>query len=427
MVATGFVDTMMAGHFSKEALAGAAVGSSICFPFLIALNGVMMAATPITAQLAGAGRQQDAGPVIRQGLWLGILLSAVLFAGVRHVDPILEMMALSAEVAAVVKGYLEGISFGFPAAAGYFVLKSFAEGIGKTRPQMVIAVIAIAFNYFANDILINGKYGFPPLGGAGCGWASGITFWLFLFCIAGYILSSGACRRAGIFSRFSLPSARGMAQILRLGLPIGGTIFMECSIFACITLFLGVLGPVVVGGHQIALNYSGIVFSVPLSIGMALTIRSGHAIGRKDPEAARFSCVTGLFLAMGLSLVTLSFTYLFPELIVSVYTKDPEISHVAAQLLLFGALYQFSDAVMTTSQGALRGYKDADVTFFLTFTAYWVITLPLGYTLAMTNMIVPAMGAKGFWLSLIVGLTLSGILLWLRLDRVSKKHIAPKV
>ncbi len=333
-------------------------------------------------------------------------------------------MALSPKVAAIVKGYLEGISYGFPAAAGYFVLKSFAEGIGRTRPQMVIAVIAVTFNYFANDILINGKYGFAPMGGAGCGWASGLTFWLFLFCIAGYILLSRECGRSGIFSRFCLPSASGMARILRLGLPIGGTIFMECSIFACITLFLGVLGPVVVGGHQIALNYSGIVFSVPLSVGMALTIRSGHAIGRKDPEAARLSCITGLFLAMGLSVVTLSFTYLFPELITSVYTRDPDVSRVAANLLLLGALYQFSDAVMTTSQGALRGYKDANVTFFLTFTAYWVITLPLGYTLAMTDMIVPAMGARGFWLSLIVGLTLSGILLSMRLEKVSKKHIA---
>ncbi len=423
ITAAGFIDTMMAGHYSSNALAGAAVGSSLCFPFIIALNGVMMAVTPITAQLCGAGMEERAGRVVRQALWLALFLSVLLFVGIRHVDPLLGWMKATEEVIPIVKGYLEGISFGFPAIVCYFVLKSYTEGIGKTRPQMVISLATIPFNYIANDTLIYGRWGMPAMGGAGCGWASGLTFWFFFLAMLCYAIMSPDCRRGRLFSGLDFPSASGVWEVLKLGLPIGGTIFMECSIFACITLFLGVLGPVVVGGHQIALNYSGLVFSLPLSIGMALTIRAGHAIGAQDPEGARFSCMTGCLMAMIASCFTLSFTLFFASTIVGVYTTDPELTKVAVGLLTFGAMYQFSDSIMATSQGALRGYKDATVTFFLTFTAYWVITLPLGYTLSMTNYLVPAMGARGFWLSLIAGLTISGIFLGIRLYTVSGRAV----
>jgi MATE family multidrug resistance protein len=421
--AIGFIDTMMAGHYGRSALAGVAVGSSICFPFVFALNGVMMAVTPITAHLTGAGQTRAIAPMAREALWLGLVFSIVLFALVDRIDPLLGLMQLEDEVAGVVQGYLRGISFGLPAAAAYFVLKSVVEGLGRTRPQMVISTMGVGFNYLANDALIHGRWGFPELGGAGCGVASGLTFWFFLCLILGYIQLDKRCRQLHLFSALSLPGIRGMVEILKLGLPIGGTLFMECSIFACITLFVGVLGPVVVGGHQITLNYSGLIFAIPLSIGMAITIRAGHALGRNEPEAARFACITGCSLAVGLAFFTLALTRFFPGTIAAIYTQEPEVAAVAVSLLKICALYQVSDAVMTTSQAALRGYKDANMTFVMTFTAYWVITLPLGYVLAMTDLIGPPLGAKGFWISLFIGLTLSGILLCLRLNRVSSRAI----
>lgn len=216
---------------------------------------------------------------------------------------------------------------------------------------------------------------------------------------------------------------RRFMEILKLGIPISGAMFMECSVFACITLFIGVLGAITVAGHQIALNYAGMVFTIPLSIGMALTVRVGHAIGAGDPAGARRISHTGSLLAVLVALVTVTFTLLCSGFVVSIYTKDPEVSRIAVGLLSFGAMYQLSDAFMVTAQGALRGYKDANMTCLLSFVAYWVITIPLGYLLSLTDYIVPAMGAKGFWISLIVGLTIAGTFLSLRLNLVSKRLI----
>lgn len=421
--AIGFIDTMMAGHFSKTALAATAVGSSIFFPFIIAFSGIMMSVVPITAQLKGRGHEYEAPFVVKEALWIAFVFSGVIFYFVNHVDFLIKIMELSPEVSDVVRGYLQGASIGLPAAGCYLVLKSFVEGLGRTKPQMFFSFICVFFNYFANDILIHGKYGFPALGGAGCGWASGFTFWVYLICIVIYINFNKECRKLKVFSHFSLPTKKGISEVLRLGIPIGATLFMECSIFACITLFIGVLGPVIVGGHQITLNYSGLVFAIPLSIGMAITIRTGHAIGRRDALGARFSCITGSSFAMLIAVFTLCLTRFCPRLIALCYTEDAEVIAVAVSLLKIASLYQISDAMMVTCQSALRGYKDANVTFLLTFTAYWVITLPLGYTLSMTDWLIEPLGAKGFWISLIAGLTISGIFLCLRLNNVSKRYI----
>jgi MATE family multidrug resistance protein len=419
----GFIDTMMAGHYSKTALAGAAVGSSIFFPFVIAMSGIMMAVVPITAQLKGRGQIEKASEPVKDALWISFVSALALIFFFNNADFILEIMQISDDVSDVVKNYLIGVSIGMPAAGAYLVLKSFVEGLGKTRPQMFISFICVCFNYAANDILIHGKGGFPELGGAGCGWATGLTFWIFLLCIIIYCIFDKECSQFKIFSKFTLPSVKGSLEILKLGLPIGGTLFMECSIFACITLFIGVLGTAVVGGHQITLNYSGLIFSIPLSIGMAVTIRAGHSIGSKDPYAARFSCIIGSAAAIIIAFFTLAFTRLYPELIASFYTTEPDVIKTAVVLLKTAALYQVSDALMITCQSALRGYKDTIVTFLMTFTAYWIITLPLGYLISMTDIIVSPMGAEGFWVSLIVGLTVSGVLLCLRLKKVSNDYI----
>lgn len=423
MTAMGFIDTVMAGHYDKTALASVAIGSSLFFPFVISLNGIMMAVVAITAQHKGAGNEEKAVSVLSDSLWIGLFFAAVLFALFINPDFILEFMNLDSEVKKVVKGYLFGISTGLPAVSVYLCLKSFIEGFGKTRPEMFISLISLIFNFFANNALIYGRFGFREMGGAGCGLATGLTFWLFFILMLIYYFIDKEVRRMKIYKKIRLPKFQGIKEILYLGIPIGGTLFMECSIFACITLFIGVLGPAVVGGHQITLNYSSLVFSLPLSIGMAVTIRTGHEIGKKNPHSARFSCLTGISFAMTAAVCTLLFTRFCPELIASFYTDEQEVKNIAVSLLKTAALYQVSDAMMVIAQSGLRGYKDANVTFILTFAAYWVITLPIGYVISMTDWIVSPMGANGFWLSLIFGLTVSGIFLGLRLEYVSKKYI----
>lgn len=417
--AAGFADTLMSGRVSAVDLAGVAMGTGIWVPVYFGMNGLLLAVSPMVAQLFGAGHKEKIADVVHHGLLLALVTGLGLGLLLQGMAPLLDFMAAPEAVISVVLLYLKGFGLGLPAMAAYLVLKSFSEAMGDTRPQMVISLMGLVWNVVLNFVFIYGGFGVPALGGAGCGWATGLTFWSMLVCMALYL---GHSRRYKALNWVRLPRFRyqQMMDLLRLGGPIGLTLFMEASIFGCITLFIGSLGAIAVAGHQVAMNYSALVYSIPLSLSTAITVRVGQAVGRRESQAAMQTAWSGMGLSLGIAALTLTLTLAFRHGIVALYTPDAVVRNLAAGLLVFGALYQLSDAVMTTSLGALRGFKDTAVPMRLTFVAYWGIAMPLGYTLGMTDVFFPAMGPAGFWISLITGLTLAALFLLLRLLRVGR-------
>jgi MATE family multidrug resistance protein len=202
---------------------------------------------------------------------------------------------------------------------------------------------------------------------------------------------------------------------------VGLSIFFEVSIFAIIALLISSLGAITVAGHQIALNFTSLIFMLPLSLALAVTVRVGLARGRNNPDAARLAINTALVITLVIGISAALLLLLLRHQVPMLYTPDNEVRNVAARLLLFAALYQVSDAWQVTVNGALRGYEDTAVPMLLTLIAYWGIGLPVGYVLGLTDLLRPAMGPDGFWIGLICGLTAAAIMLTLRLRR----HLRP--
>lgn len=416
--ALSFVDTVMAGRVSATDLAGVAVGGSIWGPLFLFLYGVLLAVTPMVAQLHGAGRTSETGPLTRRGILVALPLAMIAMLILRNAGLIFVRMQVDPAVAAIASEYLKAISWGVPAVALFFLLRNLSEGLGLAKPSMLIGLASIPVNVAGNYVFIHGKLGLPAMGGVGCGWASTLSLWFMAGCM---LLTIWRMRRYGMTHFFRLATRRGSegaTQLLRLGLPIGFSLLVEASIFALIALFLSPLGALVVASHQITLNYSSLIFMIPLSISSAITIRVGHAIGRGRPDRARLVSRTGLQLNSGIAIITAAVTLLFAETIASIYTRDPAVIAVSVGLLYLNALYQVSDAFQVGAAAALRGYKDARVPMLMIVIAYWVIGLPLGYSLALTDLWGAPLGARGFWISLIVGLSVAALLLGLRLRKV---------
>lgn len=195
--------------------------------------------------------------------------------------------------------------------------------------------------------------------------------------------------------------------------------------FCVIALLLADLGEVMIASHQITLSFTGLIFMLPLSIAMALTIRVGHQLGEGSPEKARFSARTGLLITFGMALINSSFMGILAPQIAALYTDELRIIEIASNLIIIAACFQFSDAIQVTCAGALRGYKDTVLPLLLVFISYWVIGLPVGYILAKTDLILPATGPQGFWIGLLIGLTIGAILLLSRLQYKSKAMLQP--
>ncbi|MCJ8169168.1 MATE family efflux transporter [Atopomonas sediminilitoris] len=421
--AMGFVDAVMAGRVSANDLAAVALGNSIWVPVFLFISGILLATTSEVARRFGAGQQGEIGEVVRQGLWLGLAIGLMACALLWLSEPVLHWMQVDAALIAPTMGYLQAVALGLPAIALYLVLRCFSDGLGITRPSMVFGVLGLLLNIPANYVFIYGKFGLPAMGGVGCGWATALVMWLSALGLLLWVRWAPAYQASRLFSRFSWPEGNTLKHLLKVGTPIGVAIFAEASIFSVIALLIGGLGAIVVAGHQIALNVSSLIFMIPYSLGMASTVRVGQALGRNAPQQAEFAAWTSLAVALGYACLSVSLIMWLRTSIAGIYTNDAQVISLAASLLVFSAIFQFSDAIQVTAAGALRGYHDTRSTMLLTLFAYWCIGLPLGASLGLSDFFGSARGPAGLWMGLVAGLSVAAVLLAIRLRKIAQREI----
>lgn len=418
----GFVDTLMAGRYNSTDLAAVSLGSSIWLPIFLASQGILMATTPMVAHLVGAGEKIKTRETLHQGSIIVAILCVLAMYILHNCEPILTMMDVEPHLAALTVDYLAAISWGFPALLLYQLLRSYIEGFGKTQPAMKIALLGLACNIPLNYMLIYGKFGLPQLGGVGCGWATAIVMWIMFFASIIYLLCSPTFKSLSPLKKWQLPELNAFKQYIALGLPIGIALLIEVSMFSVIALLLADLGEVMIASHQITISFTGLVFMLPLSISLALTIRIGHRLGKLDIQGAKQTALLGLLITLTLALFSSTLMAWFAREIAELYTPDLRIISIATTLIIIAAIFQFSDAIQITCAGALRGYKDTQIPLILVFIAYWIVGLPTGYILGKTDFITAPMGPKGFWIGLLIGLTIGAILLLSRLLWKTKQH-----
>jgi multidrug resistance protein, MATE family len=412
LYAMNFFDTIMSGHAGAKQLAGVAIGTSLWVPIFTGLNGILMALTPIVSQLIGAKNTKNVPKAVMQAVYLSVIISfMVIILGSFILNPILGAMSLENEVERVAKGYLVALSFGILPLFLYGALRSFIDALGQTRITMFVTLLALPVNAFFNYLLIFGKAGFPELGGIGAGVASAITYWISAIITIFIVMKVNQFRGYNLFKTFYKPSLSAWKEQLKIGIPIGLAIFFEVSIFAAVTLLMSDFNTITIAAHQAALNFASFLYMLPLSISFALTIAVGFEVGGKRyKDAAQYSYI-GIFTALGFALILSGLLITFDEQVARIYSNEPEVIKLTTSFLWFAVFFQLADAVGAPIQGALRGYKDVNVTFMLSFVSYWVLGLPVGYYLANFT----SFGAYGYWIGLISGLSAGAIILFIRL------------
>lgn len=415
--AFGFVDTVMAGQVSPLDLAAVSLGASIWLPVVLLVSGILMATTPLVAAARGANRPDTIPDTVHQALWLSLLLSALGIVLLRNVSPIFDWLDTPAHLQAMTHDYLNAIAWGLPAAAIFAVLRNYCEGMGRPMPVTVISVLGLLLNIPANYVFIHGKLGLPAMGGVGCGWASALVLWLMTLMLVGYVLLAPAFEKVRLMHQRSRPEWARLREFLTLGLPIGIAIFFEVSVFCVVAILISPLGELQVAGHQIALSVTSLLFMFPLSLAFCMTIRIGHAYGAKDLDAILLTRRTGLIMMTVFACVSATFIVLTRHQLTALYTNDLAVQALAADLLLFAAAYQVVDALQVGAAGSLRGLQDTHGPMMLTMVAYWVVAMPLGYTLGLTLVMGTRYGPHGFWTGLVVGLAVAAVLLNWRLGK----------
>ena len=412
-----FINTTMAGHAGADDLAGVSVGAGLFYPLLASIIGLLMAGTPLMAQLIGRKERESIPFIVRSGMVIGLSVWALFTAAYFFfIDDLLASLALEAAVEHIARYYLMtmiGVVFFL---ALMIPLRCLTDTAGSTSISMKLFLMAPVINGIFNYLFIYGHGGMPALGGIGAGLATMMTYGFLLGLFLLVVMKSKDLGGRQIFSSLALRS-KDLREYLVVGVPSGLSIFMEMSLFSLIIVFLSRYGTDALAAYQIADNFASLVYMLPVSCSMALTILIATAVGAGDMTLARRYKKAGFVVAMGGAMMTASFTVLFRNSIGSVYTDDAAVALIAGQFLIYSAGWQLFDAISTPIQGILRGLKDTRISFVLMVLAYWGGCFPMSLFLDNHT----ALGADSFWLGLDFGVGCSAFLMILRLLYVERK------
>jgi MATE family multidrug resistance protein len=413
-----FVDTIMVGRLGQQELAGVAVGGAVFFPLIVITLGILMGVGPMVSQAYGAGDHLSAGRAVRQGLWLGTLLTIPSCLVMWNGATLLSWTGQEEEIVLLGEEYLHAILWGVLPLLWFGVLRHFIEALSRPRVVMIITLGAVVLNIGANDVLMHGKLGFPALGLAGCGWASTLVFWTMFLVMAAFIRRDQGLGLYGVFSRLKKPDWHYFSQLFRLGWPIGVTQGLEVGLFSATALLMGLFSTVALAAHQMTIQCAAYAFMVPLGLSLAVSVRVGQAIGREDLQGARRAGYVGIGLGACFMMITAISFWSFPRFFISLFldVESPvnrEVVLQAIALLSVAAVFQVFDGIQVTAAGALRGLKDTRAPMIVALISYWVVGLSGAYLFGFQL----DMGGVGLWWGLVLGLTTAAILLWWRFYR----------
>lgn len=421
-----FVDTIMAGNYSKTALSGVAIAVSIWLPTILFGQGLLTVLTPIISNLNGAAKREQVADQTRQGVVIALILSIIMMLVLYNSDKIISFRSsadhpIDPEMVDVAVSFLRSIMWGVPAFLLFLVYRNQCEGLSNTKPAMVIIFIALLANIPINYVLIYGKLGLPAFGGVGCGITAAIIFWLMFALIRIYTLTTTSQRDIRKTPLTKLIDFAIIKKIVVLGTPLALAYFFEMSLFAVVALLIAPLGQITVAAHQIIFTISSLTFAIPLSLGVATSIRVGYLLGKNKPILAKQTAYVSLAISFIIAVVVALILVIFRSPIITIFTHEIDVITICLQLIILLAIYQVSDYLQVVASNVLRGYKDTKSIFFITLISYWVVGLPVGYILGLTDLVIQPIGAAGFWIGIILGLAVAAFLLIGRMIYIQKQ------
>ena len=407
VIGSAVIDNILAGHLGAIVLGAVAVGSGLWVFALMPVIGVMMAVSPIVAELDGAGRRSEAAGVFRTAVVLGVLLGAVSALVLAFAGPaLLGLIGVAPSIRPGAAAFLRDVAFGLPVVGAFAAARGLSEGLSRTAPTMVIQLGGLALLAPSGYALMYGAWGLPALGAAGSGLATAAVATLQGLAYVVWVRRSPAYRLD-----WSMPG-RGpdratAVRILALGVPIAVSLAMEVGMFTAAGLIVSRLGAVATAASQIALNVSSVLFMIPLGIALAVTIRVGRASGQGDPAAVRRAILAGATLAAGVVLADDAILLVARRSLAALYTGDAAVVGLASFLLLIAAANHVPDGVQVLAGGVLRGLRDTRMPMLLTTVSYWGIGVPVTALLALRT----PLGAAGAWIGMSVGVGVAAVLL----------------
>jgi MATE family multidrug resistance protein len=414
-------DLVLIGRLGEDAVAAAALAHTVYFINFTFGLGLVAAVSPLAAQAFGAGDVRRIRRSLRVGLWVALFISLPMMASPLYGEEILLALGQAPHSAALAQRYLHGLAWGIAPALGFIALRGMMSAVNRPQPPLWITIAAIPANAMLVYTLIHGLFGLPQLGLLGAGLATTlVNFGTFFAALAIVALRKPFADYHPLADlwRIDWPLMR---QLLVIGAPISFSLLMEYGLFSSAALLMGLISTAALAAHQVALQVTAVLFMIPLGIGLAATVRVGHAFGRNEPAAVKraglVAALLGIVLVAALTLAIVVGRYALARLFFGNGDASAATIELTATLLLVGATFFIADGLQTIVGGALRGLNDTRMTLVYAAIGYWGVAFPIAWALAFNAQL----GAVGVWTGLSLGSFVYAGLLILRFQRLARR------
>ena len=417
-ILVNFIDNVMVGRLGSTSLAAVSLALSIYIGFMVVGMGISFALPPLVAQAQGMKGHKRIGMLFKHSLLINIVYALFVAVAIEVGLPLLDHLGQDPEVVALAKPYLKISGWTMVPLMIFQSLRCYADGLSETKPAMIAMLTGNVFNVLFNYMFIYGMFGAPELGVKGAAIGTLLARGMMIIMMIGILMRWKNLWEDIRNANYSAYQKGVTKKLLGLGIPTSMQMFFEVSAFAAAALIMGTLGKVPQAAHQIAINLASMTFLICTGLGIAATIRVGNLLGERDMKGL-YRVGTATIIQVTIFMIVAALIFIvFRHVIPLIYIDDLEVIEIASTLLIVAAVFQVSDGIQVAVLGVLRGMQDVKIPMIITFLAYWVCGIPISYICA--NQL--NMGPAGVWYGLVIGLTVSAILLTRRFYLLSHKE-----
>lgn len=423
-ILTQVADNVMVGRYGGDdpvPLAAVSFGGSVFFILFIAAIGIALGMTPLVGELYAQGDREKSAGLLQNGILFYTLLGFAMAIVQYAVTPLMYHLGQPVEVVDMAIPYYRMLVFSMPFVMLFFAFKQFLEGVGNTKVEMVVTIIANLANICFNWIFIYGRFGLPEMGAEGAGLGTLMSRIIAPILMIGYFFSRDRYR--SYLDGFSPRnySWSVVKKLLRMGLPISMQMFLEASAFVGTGIMMGWFNKETLSANQIATTISNCAFMIVMSIGAATTIRVSHCYGARNIGELSLAAKASYHLVLAWNACASVFFITLRNIIPTLFSTNAEVIAIASQLLIFVSLFQLSDGIQNVSVGILRGIQDVKIIMPIALVSYWLLNLPVGYLFGFTL----GMGPSGLYLGFSFGLSAAAVMMIVRIRRsIRKLHVS---